>query len=101
MATKENCTFYIGLALLVIGIISLLESFSVFKTFQSWWLPIILIIIGILVITTRKGIVGILGGICLVYGALLLLMTLGVFSVAFLWQLHPVSWILFGLILLL
>jgi len=101
MATKKGSPFYIGLALLVIGIISLLEHLDVISPFQKWWLPIILIIVGILVVMSRKGIVNILGWICVAYGALLLLMTLGVFSLAFLVQILPIYWILFGLILLL
>jgi hypothetical protein len=101
MATKKGSPFYIGLALLVIGFLSLLEHLNVISPFQKWWLPIILIIVGILVVMSRKGIVNILGWICVVYGALLLLMTLGVFSLAFLVQILPIYWILFGLILLL
>jgi hypothetical protein len=99
---KKGSAFYIGLALLVIGIISLLEVFDVISPFHHWWLPIILIIIGILVIINRKDICNILGWICLVYGVVLLLMTIGLFHVAFLWQISmPVFFILFGLILIL
>jgi hypothetical protein len=101
MANKKGSAFYIGLALVVIGIISLLEALGVFGPFQNWWLPIILIIVGVLVILNRKDVVNILGWICLIYGALLLLMTLGVFSLAFLWQISAIAWILFGLILIL
>jgi len=101
MATKKGSAYYIGLALIVIGIISLLVALNVISPFQEWWLPIILIIVGILVIMNRKGTCNILGWICIVYGALLLLMTLGVFSVAFLWQISPIFFILFGLILIL
>ena len=101
MATKKGSAYYIGLALLVIGIISLLVALNVISPFQEWWLPIILILVGILVIMNRKGLCNILGWICIAYGALLLLMTLGVFSVAFLWQISPIFFILFGLILIL
>jgi hypothetical protein len=102
MATKKGSAFYIGLALLVIGIISLLVALNVLKPFHEWWVPIILIIIGILVIINNKGICNILGWICLVYGVVLLLMTLGLFYVAFLWQIaDAVFFILLGLILIL
>jgi hypothetical protein len=99
---KKGSAFYIGLALLVIGIISLLVALNVISQFQDWWLPIILIIIGILVIINRKDICNILGWICLVYGVVLLLMTLGLFYVAFLWHIaDAVFFILLGLILIL
>jgi len=99
---KKGSAFYIGLALLVIGIISLLVALNVISPFHQWWLPIILIIVGILVIINRKDICNILGWICLVYGVVLLLMAIGLFHVAFLWQISmPVFFILFGLILIL
>ena len=99
---KKGSAFYIGLALLVIGIISLLVALNVISQFQDWWLPIILIIIGILVIINRKDICNILGWICLVYGVVLLLMAIGLFHVAFLSQIaYGVLFILLGLILIL
>jgi hypothetical protein len=102
MATKKGSAFFIGLALLVIGIITLLVALNVISPFHEWWLPIILIIVGILVIMNRKDICNVLGWICLVYGVVLLLMTLGVFHVAFLWDIAmAVFFILFGLILIL
>lgn len=101
MAAKKGTTFYIGLALVVIGVLQLLHSLGAIKPFQHWWVPIILIIVGILVIINRKGTVNILGWICLIYGGLLLLTTLGLFSLPILWQLTPAYWILFGLILIL
>lgn len=101
MGTKKGIPLFIGLALLAIGFISLLATFNVVSISKTWWLPIILIIVGILVIMNSKGNVNILGWICLVYGAVLLLMTIGLFNIAFLWKLAPVSWILFGLILIL
>lgn len=102
MATKKGSGFYIGLALLVIGIISLLVALNAISDFSKWWLPIILIIVGILVIMNRKDICNILGWICLVYGVVLLLMALGVFYVAFLVDIAmAVLFILFGLILIL
>ncbi len=102
MATKKSSAFHIGMALIFIGIFSLLEFYNVTRSFRGWWLPIILIIVGILVITSRRDITNILGWVCLVYGVLLLLATLGVLSVTFLWQIAiPVLLILFGLILIL
>ena len=99
---KKGSAFYIGLALLVIGIISLLVALNVISPFHQWWLPIILIIVGILVIINRKDICNILGWICLVYGVVLLLMAIGLFHVAFLWQIaDAVFFILLGLILIL
>ena len=101
MAAKKGMTLYIGLTLLVIGVIELLGTLNIWHIGKSWWLPILLIILGLLVITGAKGTVNIMGWICLVYGLVLLLMTIGLFQVAFLWQLGPVSFILFALILLL
>jgi uncharacterized membrane protein HdeD (DUF308 family) len=101
MSAKKSSQVVIGLALLVMGIISLLEVFNVLKPFQQWWLPIILIIVGVLVIlNNKKGFSFILGCLCLVYGVLLLLMTFNLFSIAFLWKILPIYWVLFGLILL-
>ena len=99
---KKGSAFFIGLALLVIGIISLLVALNVISPFHQWWLPIILIIVGILVIINRKDICNILGWICLVYGVVLLLMAIGLFHVAFLSHIaDAVFFILFGLILIL
>jgi|GEM_PF-2557446 len=101
MADKKGSPTHIGLALLVIGILGLLESLNVFTSFKQWWMPIIMVIVGIMVIIDRKGVVNILGWILLIYGILILLMVIGLFSLTFLMQIMPISWILFGLILLL
>ncbi|MCI0470558.1 MAG: hypothetical protein L0Y73_02760 [Candidatus Aminicenantes bacterium] len=101
MSTNKNSQWIIGLALLVMGIISLLGSFNVSIPFHKFWIPVILIIVGVLVILLiKRGFSFILGCICLVYGVLLLLMTLNLFNIAFLWKILPIYWILFGLILL-
>jgi hypothetical protein len=101
MASKKNVASTIGLALVAIGIISLLQALEAVGHFQIWWLPIILICVGILVIINGKKIVHILGWVCLVYGALLLLITMGLFNIPLLWELKSVIWLLFGLIILL
>lgn len=101
MAAKKGVTLYIALALIVIGIIGLLQTLGVMDIAKTWWLPIILIVVGLLVIIGRKGPVGILGWVCLIYGAVLLLMTIGLFQVAFLWRIAAAYPILFGLILIL
>ena len=101
MAAKKSVTLYIALALLVMGVIELLNTFGIVNIGKAWWLPIILILVGLLVIISAKGMTHILGWICLVYGAILILMTMGLFQVAFLWKIAPASLILFGLILML
>ncbi len=101
MANKKGSAFYIGVALIIIGIITLLQALGVWGDFHAWWMPIILILVGIMVIVSAKGITNILGWICLIYGVILLLMTIGLFYVAFLWQISSIGWILFGLILIL
>ncbi|MFC2155780.1 hypothetical protein ACFLRB_04740 [Acidobacteriota bacterium] len=102
MAAKKNSPFIIGLALTVIGIILLLQALNIASIAQKWWLPIILILVGAMVIMNiKKGIVNILGWICLIYGAVLLLMAFNLFQIAFLWRLTPAFWLLFGFILLL
>lgn len=102
MANKKGSAFFIALALIIIGIITLLQALGVWGDFSQWWIPIILILVGIMVIIKTKAIVQILGWICLIYGVILLLMTLGLFYILFLWTISkPVLWILFGLILIL
>ncbi len=101
MTNKKSSSLYIGLALVVIGAISLLNTLGRLHLSKSWWLPIILMIIGLMVIITRRGLVSILGWLCLVFGGLLLLGTLNLIHVLFLWELEAVSWVLFGLILIL
>lgn len=102
MAEKKTSPFFIGLALVVIGIIELLGTLKILVINPLWWWAIILIIVGVLVIINiKKGTVCILGWICLVYGVVLLLMAIGLFHVVFILNLHPAAYILFGLILLL
>jgi hypothetical protein len=101
MTKKKSTTFYIGLALLAIGIIILLQVLGIVIISQKWWLPVILIAVGLLVILGRKGPVGILGWIGFLYGAVLLLMAIGLFDIALLWQLSATYPLLFGLILIL
>jgi hypothetical protein len=101
MAEKKVSVTTIGLAMLIFGTLSLLESTGVFSPFRNWWLPVILIVVGLLVVLNRKGTVRILGWLCLGYGAVLLLMAMGLFHLTFLWQISPIAWIFFGLFLLL
>lgn len=101
MATKKSNTFAIGLALLFIGIFNLLESLSLVSRFRQWWLPVILIVVGILVVLSSKKTVYLLGWICMVYGALLLLMTVGLLSIPILQKISTAYPLLFGLILIL
>lgn len=101
MENKKDVVLYVGVTLIVVGIIELLTALNVFPNFSEWWTPIVLIILGILVTLKAKGTVQILGVITLVYGVILLLMTIGLFYVAFLWQIIDISYILVGLMLLL
>lgn len=101
MATKKNNKFYIGLALLAIGIFTLLENLAIVSRFQAWWVPVILIVVGILVVLSSKKTVYLLGWICLIYGAVLLLMTIGLFHFPILWEISTAYPLLFGLILIL
>ena len=102
MAAKKSSPFIIGVALFVIGILLLLQALNIASIAQKWWLPIILILVGAMVIMNiKKGTVNILGWICLIYGAVLLLMAFNLFHIAFLWKLSPAYVLLFGLILLL
>ena len=101
MATKKSTTFYIGLALLIIGAIVLLQVLGIFFISQKWWLPVILLVVGLLVVLGRKGPAGILGWISFLYGAVLLLMAIGLFNINLLWQLSAAYPLLFGLMLIL
>jgi membrane-anchored protein YejM (alkaline phosphatase superfamily) len=101
MAAKKSIGLYIGLALLVIGTLELLNALGFITIGNIWILPVILILVGILVVINTKRTVHILGWICLLYGVALLLMNTGLFHSTFLWKISPVSWVLFGLILIL
>lgn len=101
MADKKGVVFYVGVTLVVVGILELLTALNVISNFSEWWTPIVLIILGILVAMKAKGTVQILGVITLVYGVILLLMTFGLFYVAFLWKIVDISYILVGLMLIL
>ena len=101
MASKKNNTFIIGLAMLAIGIFSLLERLAIVSPFQAWWLPVILIVVGLLVVLSSKKTVYLLGWICMITGAVLLLMTVGLFHIPVLWKISTAYPLLFGLILIL
>jgi hypothetical protein len=101
MATKKKNTFTIGLALIVTGIFTLLAILGIVSPFQMWWLPITLIAVGILVVLNSKNTVYFLGWLCMVYGAVLLLTTVGLFHIPILWKISSAYPILFGLILIL
>lgn len=101
MATKKSTSFYIGLALLAAGTIVLLQVLGIVFIAQKWWLPVILVVVGLLVILGRKGPVVILGWIGFLYGAVLLLMAIGLFNINILWQLSAAYPLLFGLMLIL
>ena len=101
MKIKKGTSFFVAVALIAIGALLLLESWNILRHSRQWWLPIILIGLGILVIMTSKGVVNILGWVLAVYGALLFLMAAGILNLPFLNELQPGIWILFGLILLL
>ena len=44
MAEKRVSVTTIGLAMLVFGTLSLLESIGVFSPFRNWWLPVIIVV---------------------------------------------------------
>lgn len=101
MFTRRNDSVYIGLALLLIGVLTLLQQFNVIPIYQHWWLPIILIILGILEIITRRGIAQVFAWIVLIIGVVLLLITLNVITISGIWAYFPVLWVLLGLLLVL
>jgi len=101
MTVKKEIVFPIAVAMVAYGAIALLESLGVFTPFRAWWLPVILLVVGLLALLKRKMSTRVLGWICFLYGAALLLMTAGVFHWSLLWRLFPATWVLFGLLLLL
>lgn len=101
MATRKNNVFTIGLALGIIGVISLLEVLTIISPYRGWWLPVILIVVGILVVLRSRRTVYFLGWLSMVFGAGLLLTTIGLFHLPVLWKIASAYPLLFGLILIL
>jgi hypothetical protein len=101
MAAKKSVTLYVGLALLVIGTIQLLSVLGFIHIASIWALPVVLTLVGILVAVNGKRTEQALGWICVIYGVVMLLMNTGLFHSPFLWKISPLTWILFGLILIL
>jgi len=100
MATNRKDVVFIGLALLLFGALTLLAQFNVIPNYQNWWLPIILIILGILEIISRRGIVQVLAWLVLIIGVVLLLITLNVISISGIMDYFSVLWVLLGLLLI-
>jgi len=100
METNRKDVVFIGLALLLIGVLTLLQQFNIIPIYQHWWLPIILIILGILEIISRRGIVQVLAWLVLIIGVILLLITLNVISISGIMDYFSVLWVLLGLLLI-
>jgi hypothetical protein len=101
MAAKKSVILYVGLGLLVMGTIQLLSLLGFIYIASIWAMPVIVTLVGILVAVNGKRITQALGWICVIYGIALLLMNTGLFHSPFLWKINPLTWILFGLILIL
>jgi predicted membrane protein len=96
---KSN-NFWIGLALVILGVIFLSDTFHIIRfgrLISSWW-PLILIIVGVTKLSGRdvKG-----GWILIIVGIILQLMTLNIVGWHFIGRLWPVILIIIGIGILL